>query len=168
MYNTHTHTHTQPSEDHHKLTCFYYTNKNNPRLILRPAKVEVAFPNPKIYILRDIISKPEMARLKELAEPKVGWHGNCIVHFETNSVSHSDALSPSDMEPGNGVLFCPLCCYDNSRPALGQWNTFACVHKWLVSVSGNVPGLVSVSGNVPGCLYPSDFGHWNGSANNVL
>ena len=38
--------------------------------------MEVAFPNPKVYILRDIISEPEMARLKELAEPKVGRHGN--------------------------------------------------------------------------------------------
>ena len=62
---------TQPPEDHHKLTCFYWTNNHNPRLVIRPAKVEVVFPEPNIYILHDIISEPEMARLKELAEPKV-------------------------------------------------------------------------------------------------
>lgn len=61
----------QPAKDHHKLTCYYYNNKRNSRLLLRPAKVEVVFPEPRIYMLRDVISEPEMARLKELAEPIV-------------------------------------------------------------------------------------------------
>lgn len=61
----------QPAKDHHKLTCYYFNNKRNPRLLLRPIKVEVVFPEPRIYMLRDVISEPEMARLKELAGPKV-------------------------------------------------------------------------------------------------
>ena len=65
--------HTQPAKDHHKLTCYYYTNNQNPRLLLRPAKVEILFLEPRIYMLREVISEPEMARLKELAEPIVRY-----------------------------------------------------------------------------------------------
>ena len=61
----------QPGKDHHKLVCFYYDNDRNPRLILRPQKVEVAFPEPKIYIFRDSITEKEMSRLKDLARPMV-------------------------------------------------------------------------------------------------
>ena len=61
----------QPGKDHHKLVCFYYDNDRNPRLILRPQKVEVAFPEPKIYIFRDSITEKQMSRLKALARPKV-------------------------------------------------------------------------------------------------
>ena len=61
----------QPSSDHHKLVCYYFDNKNDPRLVLQPVKVEVLYPDPKIYVLRDFISEVEMARLKELAAPKV-------------------------------------------------------------------------------------------------
>lgn len=58
-----------PKEDHHQLICFYYNNRRTPGLLLQPAKVEIAFPNPRIYIIRDIISETEMKRLKELAGP---------------------------------------------------------------------------------------------------
>ena len=61
----------QPSKDHHKLTCYYYDAGRNPRLIIRPAKVEVVYPDPKLYVLREVISKAEMARLRELAAPIV-------------------------------------------------------------------------------------------------
>ena len=53
------------------MICYYYDNGHNPRLVIRPAKIEVAHPEPKIYILRDIISEIEMNRLKELAAPIV-------------------------------------------------------------------------------------------------
>ena len=61
----------QPSKAHHKLICYYYDAGRNPRLIIRPAKVEVVYPDPKLYVLREVISKTEMARLKELAAPIV-------------------------------------------------------------------------------------------------
>ena len=67
----HVHVSVQPSEDYKDLVCYYFNNKRNPRLILRPAKLEVVFLKPKIYIFRGIIYDEEMDRLKELAGPKV-------------------------------------------------------------------------------------------------
>ena len=61
----------QPSSQHHKLVCYYFDNNRNPRLVIRPAKVEVLYPDPKIYVLRELLSDVEMDRLKELAAPKV-------------------------------------------------------------------------------------------------
>lgn len=61
----------QPSSQHHKLICYYFNNKMNPRLIIQPAKVEVVYSDPKIYVLRDFLSDVEMERLIELAAPKV-------------------------------------------------------------------------------------------------
>ena len=42
----------QPKEDHSQLTCFYYDNKRTPGLVIRPVKVEVVFPKPRLYVLR--------------------------------------------------------------------------------------------------------------------
>ena len=39
--------------------------------MIQPVKVEVVYPDPKIYIIRDLLSDNEMNRLKELAAPKV-------------------------------------------------------------------------------------------------
>jgi hypothetical protein len=61
----------QPSSEHHKLTCYYFNNNRNPRLVISPAKVEVVYPDPKIYVLRGFLDEAEMNRLKELAAPKV-------------------------------------------------------------------------------------------------
>lgn len=61
----------QPSKDHHKLICYYYDAGRNPRLVIRPVKVEIVYPDPKLYVLRDIISEQEMARLRALAAPIV-------------------------------------------------------------------------------------------------
>lgn len=58
-----------PPRQHHKLVCFYFTNRRKPRLLLRPAKVEVVYPRPKIFVFRDLLSEREMARLRELAQP---------------------------------------------------------------------------------------------------
>lgn len=49
--------------------------------MIRPVKVEVVYPDPSIYVLRDLLSDSEMERLKELAAPKVSlkkksaWNG---------------------------------------------------------------------------------------------
>jgi prolyl 4-hydroxylase len=58
-----------PKEYHSQLTCFYYDNKQTPVLVIQPVKVEVVFHKPRLYVLRDILSEREMARLKELAGP---------------------------------------------------------------------------------------------------
>ena len=60
-----------PRDQHHKLMCFYYTKSKNPQLILRPAKIEIAYLNPKIFILRGLVSEAEILRLQELAGPKL-------------------------------------------------------------------------------------------------
>ena len=63
----------QPPKHHHRLLCFYFTNRRKPRLILRP--VEVVYPRPRIFVFRDLLSEPEMARLRELAQPLVRKKG---------------------------------------------------------------------------------------------
>lgn len=39
--------------------------------MIQPVKVEIVYPDPKIYVFRDFLSEVEMERLKELAAPKV-------------------------------------------------------------------------------------------------
>ena len=56
--------------------CFYYNNHRNPRLLLRPAKIEIANLKPRVWMLRNVLMDSEMDRLKELAGPKV-----CVNHF---------------------------------------------------------------------------------------
>ena len=57
---------------HRKYICFYYTNNRNPRLLVQPAKVEIANLKPRVWMLRNVLTETEMNRLKELAGPKVG------------------------------------------------------------------------------------------------
>ena len=73
LYTTHNIplAHTQPPGMERKLNCYYYNAGRNPRLIIRPAKIEVAYFEPKVYVLRDILTQREMARLKELGGPVV-------------------------------------------------------------------------------------------------
>ena len=56
---------------HVNLTCYYFDNNRNPRLILKPIKTELAFIDPYIWIYHDFLSDAEMDRLKEIANPKV-------------------------------------------------------------------------------------------------
>ncbi|XP_065186802.1 prolyl 4-hydroxylase subunit alpha-1-like [Sycon ciliatum] len=51
--------------------CFYSNRNRTPRLILRPAKVEVAWVKPTVLLYRDIVSESEINRLKELATPRL-------------------------------------------------------------------------------------------------
>ena len=66
----------QPPEQHKKYICFFYNNHRNPRLLLRPAKIEIANLKPRVWMLRSVLTESEMNRLKELAGPKV-----CINRF---------------------------------------------------------------------------------------
>ena len=59
----------QPAEIHSELTCYYYDAGRNPRLVIRPIKLEVVYPDPKIYVFREILTDQEMKRLKDLGEP---------------------------------------------------------------------------------------------------
>lgn len=51
--------------------CFYTNRNRTPRLILQPAKVEVAWTEPTVLLFRDVLSDTEVDRLKELAGPIV-------------------------------------------------------------------------------------------------
>jgi len=62
----------QPPELHRKYICFYYNNHRNPRLLVNPAKVEIANLKPRVWMIRNVLTETEMNRLKELAGPKVG------------------------------------------------------------------------------------------------
>ncbi|XP_031337865.1 prolyl 4-hydroxylase subunit alpha-1 isoform X4 [Photinus pyralis] len=52
-----------------KLKC-YYTNNNNPFLLIAPFKVEEAYPNPKILIFHDVMSDSEIDTIKRMATPR--------------------------------------------------------------------------------------------------
>lgn len=52
-----------------KMVCWYYNDP--PRLKLKPAKFERVFVKPEIIIFRDILTEPEMAKIKELASPRL-------------------------------------------------------------------------------------------------
>ena len=60
-----------PRDQHHKLMCFYYTKSKDPQLILRPAKIEIVYLKPKIFVLRGLVSQTEILRLQELGGPKL-------------------------------------------------------------------------------------------------
>jgi len=78
----------QPPEQHKKYLCFYYNNHRNPRLLLQPAKIEIANLKPRVWMLRNVLSESEMNRLKELASPKVCmcWFYKLICCFDCCSV----------------------------------------------------------------------------------
>ena len=46
-------------------------NKNNPRLLLKPAKEEEVYLNPWIVIYHDVVSDKEIETIKKIATPKV-------------------------------------------------------------------------------------------------
>lgn len=51
------------------MLCWYYSG--TPRLRIRPAKFERVFVKPEIIIMRQILTVPEMNKIKELAAPRV-------------------------------------------------------------------------------------------------
>ncbi|XP_022316920.2 prolyl 4-hydroxylase subunit alpha-1-like isoform X1 [Crassostrea virginica] len=54
----------------HKLKC-RYVNKNNPRLLLKPAKEEEVYLNPWIVVYHDVVSDKEIETIKKIATPKL-------------------------------------------------------------------------------------------------
>lgn len=57
----------------HKLKC-RYVHKNNPRLLLKPAKEEEVYLNPWIVIYHDVVSDKEIDTIKRIATPLVRHH----------------------------------------------------------------------------------------------
>ena len=44
----------QPKEQDEELVCFYYDNHRTPGLVIRPAKVEIVFLKPRLFILQSV------------------------------------------------------------------------------------------------------------------
>jgi prolyl 4-hydroxylase len=55
-----------------RLKCRYW-NKNHPFLLLAPFKVEEAHHRPDIFIFHDVLADSEIATIKRLAQPRVGY-----------------------------------------------------------------------------------------------
>lgn len=95
-----------PPEHHRKLLCFYYTNQRHPLLILKPAKIEVVYVKPRIFLLRDLIFDSDIARLQELGGPKLNratvFDGNGKMVFSTIRTSKSAWLE--EWEDSTGRL----------------------------------------------------------------
>ena len=53
----------QPKEYDSELMCFYYDNHRTPGLVIRPVKVEVVFPKPRLFILRSVSLLPSFSFL---------------------------------------------------------------------------------------------------------
>ena len=68
------------------LVC-YYLDRKNPRLILKPAKVEQINKNPEIVIFHDAISHLEAKKLKDIALPKL--YRATINNYETGAVEYA-------------------------------------------------------------------------------
>ena len=60
-----------PKDQKDKLICKYSTQNNNPRLILKPAKMEYIRMNPDFVFFHDVVSHEETEILKEMAKPKL-------------------------------------------------------------------------------------------------
>jgi len=54
-----------------KLKCYYWTNNNNPRLILAPVKLEEMYPSPHIVRFYDIVDSNEITIIQKLAKPRL-------------------------------------------------------------------------------------------------
>ena len=67
----------QPPSQHARLICYYHNH--HPRLLIQPAKIEVVYPDPEIYVIRDLLNDAEMDRLIEIAAPKVVWSYVCVM-----------------------------------------------------------------------------------------
>eukprot|EP00058_Branchiostoma_floridae_P022143 XP_002607633.1 hypothetical protein BRAFLDRAFT_59428 [Branchiostoma floridae] len=53
------------------LKCRYFTNNNHPRLLLAPIRLEQVFDKPKLWVLHNILTDPEMEVIKKLAQPRL-------------------------------------------------------------------------------------------------
>jgi len=60
-----------PSRIEKQLKCYYWTNNNQPRLLLSPAKLEEMYPSPHIVRFHDVISDYEIDVIKRIAKPRL-------------------------------------------------------------------------------------------------
>ena len=70
--------------------------------MIRPVKVEVLYPDPKIYVFRDILNDHEIDRLKELATPKVSTYEYLCMLGMAGCVGFSNIYSVSYRRGGGG------------------------------------------------------------------
>ena len=95
-----------PKEKYHMMVCFFYTNNMHPHLVLKPAKIEVAYLKPRVYLLKGLVLDYEIRRLMELGEPKLNratvFDANGKMVYSTIRTSKSAWLDESD-DP-SGVL----------------------------------------------------------------
>lgn len=54
-----------------RLFCRYHDNNRHPRYVIGPVKEEDEWDRPRIVRYHDIVSDKEMAKVKELAKPRV-------------------------------------------------------------------------------------------------
>jgi len=66
-----------------RLKCRYWTNGNHPRLILQPAKLEELWHSPHVVRFHNIITDQEIADIKSIAKPRVGF---CLYFYLVNYV----------------------------------------------------------------------------------
>ena len=69
----------QPNPKAHKLTCRY--SRHHPYWLLRPLKEETMYHDPWIRVYHDLLTNEEVAKVKELASPRVG--GALVSSFVT-------------------------------------------------------------------------------------
>lgn len=67
----------QEIKNNHKLVCRYRT-RNNPLLLMMPAKEEDVFLDPWIVMYHDVMSDSEINAVKGLATPKVLLVAMCL------------------------------------------------------------------------------------------
>lgn len=58
------------------LFCRYQDGKRNPRLLLQPIREEDEWDSPHIVRYLDVLSEAEVAKIKQLAKPRVGTSGS--------------------------------------------------------------------------------------------
>lgn len=77
----------QEYADQHKLTCHYA--RHHPTLLISPIKVEQVYLDPPMSIFYDVLTPSQMAKVKELGEPRVGKLCNyTIIGRATRAVVH--------------------------------------------------------------------------------
>ncbi|CAK8671019.1 unnamed protein product [Clavelina lepadiformis] len=70
-----------------KLKCYLWTNHNNPRLILQPAKVEELWLSPQLIRFHDVLSDTQMESVKQLARPML--YRSTVNNPDTGKLEHA-------------------------------------------------------------------------------
>lgn len=70
-----------------KLTCQY--RRHHPLFYIRPLKEEVVYLDPRVVIFRDLLSDQDIAKIKELATPRVSSVTFLLI-MQTRKDKHKD------------------------------------------------------------------------------